>query len=172
MHPYTLFPCVCQSHSGLQWIRKNGCGFWLSVQFCAVNSDHYGASLVPTIRNPEGPLVSGCFNTTPMYFSIQAKVSVLYREVGCSWEGQLREAPLYSLSGIDPENFVWWDSTMCKAYQKNFDRKPHTLNCTIPTPQYTIHKFNYGGPGVSFALAILPLLVESTTLASGQFDPR
>ena len=47
------------------------------------------------IRNPEGPLVGGCFNTKPMYFSNCAKVSVLHRAVGRPWEGPLREAPLY-----------------------------------------------------------------------------
>ena len=50
------------------------------------------------IRNPEGPLVGGCFNTELMYFLIRAKVSVLHREVGRSWEGPLREASLYHAS--------------------------------------------------------------------------
>ena len=50
------------------------------------SQDHSRASLVSTIRNPEGSLVGGCFNSKPVYFSIHAKVSVLYREVGHSWE--------------------------------------------------------------------------------------
>ena len=68
------------------------------------NQDHSGASLVSAVRNPEGPLVGGCFNTKPMYFSIRAKVSVLHREVGRSWEGPLREAPLYILLNVSLEN--------------------------------------------------------------------
>ena len=50
--------------------------------------------LVSAIQNPEGPLVGGCFNTKPMYFSIHAKVSVRCREVGRLWEGPLRKVPL------------------------------------------------------------------------------
>ena len=49
-----------------------------------------------TIRNPEGPLVGGCFNTKAKYISI----CVLLREVGHLWEGPLREAPLYYLQSV------------------------------------------------------------------------
>ena len=56
--------------------------------------DDSGASLVSAIQNPEGPLMKGCFNTKPIYFSIRVKVMVLYGEVGRSWEGPLRGAPL------------------------------------------------------------------------------
>ena len=45
------------------------------------SEDHLRASVVSTIENPESLLVGGCFDTKPMYFSICAKVSVLYREV-------------------------------------------------------------------------------------------
>ena len=38
-----------------------------------------------------------------MYFSIRAKVSVLHREVGRSWEGPLREAPLYGTTPMQSQ---------------------------------------------------------------------
>ena len=78
---------------------------WERTVLCG--QDHSGASLVPAIRNPEGPLVGGCFNTKPMYFSICVILSVLYREVGRLWEGPLREAPLYNLKVKWPNNLSY-----------------------------------------------------------------
>ena len=95
--PFSLFVLFMRINQN--FIEVNGCGFCLSVYERTVLccQDRSGASLVSASRNPKGPLVGGCFNTKPMYFSIRAKVSVLHREVGRSWEGLLREAPLYDV---------------------------------------------------------------------------
>ena len=93
--PFSLFVLFMRISQNFNEV--NGYGFCLSVYEKTVlcSQDHSGASLVSAIRNPESPLVRGCFNTKPMYFSIHAKVSVFHREVGRSWESPLRKAPLY-----------------------------------------------------------------------------
>ena len=78
--------------------KFSGCGFCLSIYEGTVlcSPDHSGASLVSTIQNPEGPLIGGCFNTK--IISIRVKIIVLCREMRHSWEGPLREAPLFSIT--------------------------------------------------------------------------
>ena len=86
---YSPLPVLVRISQGFSGI--NVCGFCLSVYESTVlcSQDHSGASLVSAIRNPEGPSVGGCFNIKPMYFSIHAKVRVLYREVGKVCYGKL-----------------------------------------------------------------------------------